>query len=261
MNNFFIGLLFLFLFASCRNETSLSIQSAEDYLLVANDISCVVPLVVNASENPQYLKKLLMKKTDTSNTCASFNYIAGDTSTMLGLITFEIDFFQGCVDEDGLNKAGIIKCELSNSLNVVDAICKVEFDGFRIANDFIWGGLSIENKGFNKWKVVTDDFLLQSGKESLVFIDTLLFEKKAGILSASFSDDEFVFSSKGELNDNVTGYSHDLRKNYSCSWISKGVLEINIYDQTKQIINMGIDECDNEAVLQIGEKEYLLEMH
>ena len=91
MNNFFIGLLFLFLFASCRNETSLSIQSAEDYLLVANDISCVVPLVVNASENPQYLKKLLMKKTDTSNTCASFNYIAGDTSTMLGLITFEID--------------------------------------------------------------------------------------------------------------------------------------------------------------------------
>ena len=50
-------------------------------------------------------------------------------------------------------------------------------------------------------------------------------------------------------------------KNYSCSWLSKGVLEINIYDQTKQIINLGQDECNNEAVLQIGGKEYLLEMH
>ena len=261
MNNFFIGLLFLLIFTSCRNETSLSIQSAEDYLLIANDISCVVPLVINSSKDPQYLKKLLMKKTDTSNSCASFNYVAGDTSSMLGLITFEIDFFQGCIDKDGLNKAGIIKCELTNSLNIVNAICKVEFDGFRISDDFIWGGVTLENKGLNKWKVVTEDFLLQSGKESLVFVDTLLFEKKSGILTSTFSDDEFIFSSKGELNSNVTGYSHDLRKNYNCSWVSKGVLELNIYDQTKQIINFGQDECDNEAFLQIGEDEYLIEMY
>ena len=260
MNNILKFLILLIFLSSCRNEASLSIQSANDYLLVTKDISSVVPIVVNASKDPLYLKKLLIKQSDTSNTCATFRYINGDTSNMLGVIEFEIDFYQGCTDRDGLNKAGVIKCELDNSLNIVNACCKLEFDGFQITNDFIWGGMTIENKDVNKWKVITKDFLLQSGKKSIVFVDTLLFEKTAGIITSSFNDDEFLISSNGELNSNVLGYSNDLCKKYNCSWLSKGFLELNIYDQSKQLIDLGSNECDNEAILQIGGEEYLLEM-
>ena len=260
MNNILKSLIFLVLISACRNEASLSIQSAKDYLLVTTDISSVVPLVVNASKDLVYLKTLFNKHGDSSNTCATFRYINGDTSNMLGVIEFEIDFYQGCLDKDGLNKAGIIKCELDNSLNIVNACCKLEFDGFQITNDFIWGGMTIENKDVNKWKVITKDFLLQSGKEYIVFVDTLLFEKIAGITTYSFIDDEFMISSNGELNSNVLGYSNDLCKKYNCSWLSKGFLELNIYDQSKQLIDLGSNECDNEAILQIGDEEYLLEM-
>ena len=260
MNNILKSLIFLIFISACRNETSLSIQSAKDYLLITKDICSVVPIVVNVSKDPIYLKTLLNKHSDSSNTCATFRYINGDTANMLGVVEFEIDFYQGCTDKDGLNKAGIIKCELHNSLNTINACCKLSFDGFQIANDFLWGGMTIENKDVNKWKVVTEELLLQSGKEYIFFVDTLLFEKIAGIATYSFKDDEFIISSKGELNSNVSGYSNNLCKKYNCSWLSKGILELNIYDYSKQIINLGSNECDNEATLQIGEEEYFLEM-
>ena len=260
MNNILKSLICLVIISSCRNEASLSIQSAKDYLLVTKDISSVVPVVVNASKDLVYLKTLFNKHGDSSNTCATFRYINGDTSNMLGVIEFEIDFHQGCLDKDGLDKAGIIKCELDNSLSIINACCKLEFDGFQITDDFIWGGMTIENKDENKWKVITEDFLLQSGKKSIVFVDTLLVEKIAGITTYSFIDDEFMISSKGELNSNVLGYSHDLCKRYNCSWLTQGVLELNIDDHAKQIIDLGSNECDNEAILQIGDEEYLLEM-
>ena len=79
MKYYLIILVFVLGFSSCRNETSQSIQSAKDYLVVSTGVSAVVPQVINSSKVLQYLKHLLGHQADSSNTCATYNYINGDT--------------------------------------------------------------------------------------------------------------------------------------------------------------------------------------
>ncbi len=250
----------VWLFASCRNNESRSIQLAKDYLHISNHISLVVPVIVEISNDPFYLKELLANQADTSLSCATFRYVSGDTSTMLGPIEFEIDYFQGCLDNDGIAKAGVLVCNLQGSFSSLNSECLVAFDGFKIANDFFWGGFDILNKDTNKWKIITKDYAIQSNKKLTSFEDTLLFCKISGDSSNNF-DHEFLISSKGLLNSAVSGYSIDLVKKMSCNWFSQGIIELNIEDETKQIINLGMGDCDNEAILQIGVDEFVIEMN
>ena len=261
MKYYLIILVFFLGFSSCRNETSQSIQSAKDYLVVSTGVSAVVPQVVNSSKDLQYLKHLLAHQADSSNTCATYSYINGDTVNMVGPLFFDIDFHQGCSDNDGVNKAGIVSCSLFSPLSDLNGVCEVNFDGFRLDNHFIWGGLTIQCKDDRKWKVITQDLRFQNGKKSIAIVDTLLFNMVAGDSSQEFGDDEFLFSSNGSMNFSVNGYSHDLCKKYSCSWLTQGFLELNVEDQSKQIVNLGSNDCDNEAVLIIGGEEYFIEMH
>ena len=260
MKYIFYTALFIALFSSCRNNESRSIQTAKDYLHISNHLSTVVPFVIKVSEDSTYLKQLLSNQSDTSFSCASFNYISGDTTSMEGPIEFEIDFYQGCVDNDGIAKAGLVYCILQQPVSNIVAVCQVQFDGFKISNDFFWGGFNLTTKDINKWKVITTDYSIQSVKKQTTLLDTLLFCK---VSTNSFNslDDQFIISSIGLLNQSVEGYSTDLVKIVGCNWFSQGIIELDIEDQTKQIINLGAGDCDNEALLEIGAYDFVVQMN
>ena len=40
-----------------------------------------------------------------------------------------------------------------------------------------------------------------------------------------------------------------------------GIIELDIEDQTKQIINLGSGDCDNEALLEIGAYDFVVQMN
>ena len=255
----------MILLISCRNESSRSLQTGKDYILITSNISSVMPLIIHSSLNSSQVKANLTDQFDTNNTCALFQYISGDTTSMIGPIVYDIDFQHGCSDSDGVHKAGLIHCSLDEYLASVNGTCSVDFDGLQIGGDFLWGGLDIVTYNLNSWKIITRNLRLQSGKKNIILEDTLIFNKIVGQSTSNLIlDDDFLISTNGHLIDrnNVigNGYSDNIYKMTYCRWLSQGIIEIDLSDGINQIINFGDNECDNQAMFELGENQYVVEM-
>ena len=250
---------------SCRNENNRNLQTGKDYILINNGLSHIIPLVIHSSIDPVQLKLKLMNQSDSLNTCASFHYISGDTSAMNGLIQYDIDFYHGCSDSDGVHKAGIVQCNLDGFLNGLNSSCEVVFDGFQIGGNFLWGGFEIVPINANNWRVITKDLRLQLSKKEIIITDTLLYSRVSGDPTVEFLlDDQFLISSNGLILDRNnafgTGFSANMFKTADCRWFTQGLLEIELSDGLKQIIDFGAMDCDNEAMFEMDGNQYVIEM-
>jgi len=264
-NNIFLILLLAGLFFSCRSEIDRNIQTAKDYMLMTNKLLSVMPHVIYSSQDSIVLKLLLQSQIDTNNTCATYNLIEGDTLSMLDSIVYNIDFGFGCSDSDQVYKVGIITCAIDSYLNNSNGKCNVEFDGLQIDGYFLWGGVEINATTTSSYEIITNNLRLQSGKDVVVFQDTLLCKIQNGILTTNYMlDDEYLISSKGILIDRDNsvgnGISHDLYKKSSCSWISSGIIEIETDESKKYVVNCGDNYCDNEAVIELNGENYIISM-
>ena len=265
MKNLIIVVLALLIFLSCRNESSRNLQTGKDYVLISNNLSHILPLVIQSSFDPSQLKSKLINQMDTNNTCALFQYVSGDTSNMTGAINYNIDFYNGCSDSDGVHKAGIVQCNLDGFLQDLNGSCEVVFDGFRIGGNFLWGGFEITTINANSWTVISKDLRLQLIKKDIIIADTLIYNRVNGENTADLLlDDHFLISSNGFMIDRNNaigiGYSDNLYKKADCRWISQGLLEVELSNGLKQIIDFGENECDNEAIFELDGNQYVIEM-
>ncbi len=256
---------FLIFLSSCRNESDRNLQTGKDYVLINNSLSHVIPLVIQSSLDPVELKAKLINQMDTINTCAQFQYVSGDTSIMTGEINYNIDFYQGCSDSDGVHKAGIMQCNLNGFLNDVNGGCEVVFDGFQIGGYFLWGGFELNYLNANTWQVITKDLRLQLSKKDIIIADTLVYDRVNGELTPDMLlDDQFLISTKGFLidrnNEIGIGFSENLIKMADCRWISQGILEIELSNGQKQVVDFGDNDCDNEAVFELNGNQYIIQM-
>jgi len=264
-NNILLISLLISLFFSCRSETDRNIQIAKDYMLITNKLLSVVPHVIYSSQDSIVLKSLLQSHIDTNNTCATYNLISGDTLSMLDSIVYNIDFGFGCSDSDQVYKAGIITCAIDSYLNNINGNCNVEFDGLQVDGYFLWGGIEISAITSSSYEIITKNLRLQSGKDIIVFQDTLVCNIQNGIVTTNYMlDDEYLISSIGMLidRDNYVGngISNDLYKKASCSWISAGIIEIETDESKKYVVNCGDNYCDNEAVIELNGENYIIAM-
>ena len=46
----------------------------------------------------------------------------------------------------------------------------------------------------------------------------------------------------------------------NCRWFSQGLLEIELSDGLKQVIDFGANDCDNEAIFEMNGSQYIIEM-
>jgi len=265
MKNLTFFFLILMVLISCRNESNRNLQTGKDYILINNSLSHIIPLVIQSSIDPLELKTKLSNQIDTNNTCALFQYVSGDTLNMTGLIQYNVDFYHGCSDSDGVHKAGIVQCNLENFLNETDGSCEVIFDGFQIGGNFLWGGFEINTSNTNSWTVITKDLRLQLSKKDIIIADTLVYNRVGGdVTTGLMLDDQFLISTNGLMVDRNNaigiGYSDNLYKMANCRWFSQGLLEIELSDGLKQIIDFGANDCDNEAIFEMNGSQYVIEM-
>jgi hypothetical protein len=259
--------LSLIVFSGCKKRREKNIQPAKDFALISNNIQTIVPLVSSLTLTGEKVRSALATGIDSANTCASFTLVSGDTLSVSNAspLVFDIDFSSGCLDNDGWDKSGVIRCTLYGFMNNTGANCSCSFVDFEINGNTLSGGIAITNTGALSLLITTSNLRLKVGKKH-IYIDTdIRSTQLSGYLTPNnWLDNSYLISSIATLTDRYSVefdvFAEELYKHYSCKWIASGFAELNDKDNKPQVIDFGTNSCDSEATISIEEKVYTIEL-
>ena len=263
--------IFLFLslivFFGCKKRSEKNIQPSKDFALISNNIQTIIPLVSSVALSGEQLRLAMSSGIDSVNTCASFTLVSGDTLNVSNAspLVFDIDFSSGCMDNDGWDKSGVIRCTLYGFMENIGANCSCSFVDFEINGNRLSGGISITNTGALSLLITTSSLELKVGKK-YIYIDTDMrsTQIEGSLTPNNLLDNSYLVSSIAVLTDRYNNefevFAEELHKDYSCKWITTGIAELNDKDNNPQVIDFGSNSCDSEATISIEEKVYTIEL-
>ena len=259
MRILYISMLLVFLLTNCRKSKEKSIQSSKDYALVQTNISLVAPLVIHTIQSRSYLLERLRSNEDTLNSCAAYTYIQGDTVDISNQnVQFEI-LFVNCIDFDGALKNGSLIVTLDNYFDVDSAFCSVLLDNFSINDNIMSGSITLKRIGSNNFELVSSNIKVIVETRQISFTGKSTVNLGTGVDTELLYDNAFDLQDEGSLVDRFGNLSlclaTDLKRNFSCNWITSGFVELEDIDGDSQILDFGNGICDNLGSITYAEEE------
>ena len=265
-----VGILIFFsliIFSGCKKQREKNIQPSKDFALISNNIQSIIPLVSSLTLTGDQVRSAIATGIDSVNTCASFTLVSGDTLNVSNAspLIFDIDFSSGCLDNDGWDKSGVIRCTLYGFMKNTGANCSCSFVDFEIDDNTLSGGIVITNTAALSLLITTSNVKLKVGKK-YIYIDTDMRSiQLTGYLTPhNLLDNSYLTSLTAALTDRYNSefevFAEELYKHYSCKWIARGFAELNDKNNVAQVIDFGDNSCDNQATISIEEKVYTIEL-
>lgn len=254
-----------FFITSCKQNTAKTIQPARDYALIFREISSVIPIAVLETQSTQKIKTILTDSTDTLNTCASFYYISGDTSTSsFQNINFNIDYKSGCVTNDNSFKEGIINCYSFFPFSSSEGKISLNFSNFRVDGN-LFSGTIVVQKTTEGFKATSNNLSISVGKKAIVYSGTSKWVTTIPITSDTLIvDNHYQVSDSCQLTsrygDAYTCVSTNLYKLCDCRWFTEGITEIVDSQNETQIIDYGKGTCENKATVSSNNDVYNVDL-
>jgi hypothetical protein len=247
------------LISGCRKSKEKSIQASKDYALVQTNISYVAPLIIHTVQSQNYMMDRIRSGQDTLNSCASYNYISGDTVDIASQnLTVEILFSQ-CMDFDNALKNGSLIIELENYFDADSAMCFVKFDDFSLNDNIISGNLALQRLGGNNFEVITSNLIIFVETRQIKYAGKLKFNMGTGSDALRLYDNNLTIQEEGEITDRFGNFSQtigtDLIRSLSCNWFGEGLVEIEDVDGDSQILDFGLGTCDNLGYITYANEE------
>lgn len=191
----------------------------------------------------------------------------------------EIDFGAGCPGKDGRIRSGKIITEYTGRLLYPGKSATTVFKDYFVDSLKIEGTVKITNTGSATLRQFTINVsgakLTRPNGNYTKWNSQKEITQVEGMLTPELHfDDVFTVTghASGEIKTNrfattwESAIVEPLRKRYSCSWISRGVVKIIRRNQAADskwvgILNYGAGTCDNKATLLVNGTEHQIILH
>jgi hypothetical protein len=264
MKNIFIPCaLAVVLIVSCKKEKiDNDTQSANDYAVAKMGYNTFLPLTNGITVNEEGLERALY-------TCATVTRISGDTTNWPAngdTLVFKADFGNGCLDNDGRTKKGILWLYFYNNFHYANATVKVIPDNYYVDNVKYDGTIMLTNNGNYSYTRTITNGVCSNNSWTIKYDGTATFSWTSGYNTPNDLTDDIYSYTENSTGINRQGKSFTvttssaLIKKYSCKWISSGVLEIKPEGLATRIIDFGNGTCDNTATLTINDRVFNFSM-
>lgn len=253
-----VGSLLVF---GCKKEVDIETQTAVDITLAEKGFNSLLPAVNAIAYNEPALNR-----TD-SNALSCAQYIIDTTGFPAIPATMIIDYGTGCLDKDGLYKAGQIHCTVYQRWSSDTAEMSITLNDYKVDQVMYEGEIQLI-KYWNSFlyyeidsgKCIDPSFTIYYNSERSV-------EQVSGRLTLSQDDDVFkTTGSSNGINRKGTKFTANivkpLTKASTCKWISSGSIDVIPGDLSKRTLSYDKEDedCDNKASITINDKTYDFEL-
>jgi hypothetical protein len=250
-----LGILTLTVFSCRRENDEKESGTAADNSLAEQTFDDVKSIADQAADG-----NLTSYKTGgLLSVCATVTH---DTLSDPRMLT--IDFGTvNCLCNDGRNRRGKILVSYSGRYKDQGSVHTITFDKYYVNDNHVMGSKIVTNEGPDGngniyYTVVIDGSIgLADSSGTLTFVSNRTRTWVAGYSTPEWMDDAY------EITGTASGTRPDggsfsaeiitpLRKEISCRWIVSGVMEFTPGDKPTRTIDFGNGDCDDQAVVSIG---------
>ena len=242
-----------------QDKVDTETQSAVDNAIAEGSFTQIFPVVNDIGVNDDGIEK-------TS--------LGGDTSCYT-VTNYKdsviVDFKNGCVDELGRLRKGIIKADYNGKWKDIGSSVVVSFKDFEIDLMKYEGQIIFRRDGLYKFtriiqggKLIHPDWSILYGGDQTIE-QTEGFTSNPGIKDTISSDNVFKFTGKTNgTNRKGLKYTSEITvpiiKKESCKYIQSGIYQITPDSLPSRIVNFGDGTCDSKATVTINGKVYDFEL-
>lgn len=239
------------------NET----VSATDNALCEGEYSRIMPEVNSIAIGDPGVngKRLINQKISAGCPTDSIN----PADTLDGFpVTLYIMYGNGCVGNDGKTRSGTLRCVFDSAWDNFYSTVHIYLENYYVDGVKFEGNIDVTKDLINRTytQVVNNGKCSKSGTDAweIQWSSTRTVTWVSGYLTPLVNSDD-VYEIAGAANGinregkkfavNITT---PLEKKNSCSYITKGVIEIVPEDKKARVLDYGDGACDNKAKLSIG---------
>ncbi len=175
--------------------------------------------------------------------------------------TIIIDFKGGCTDGNRTRK-GKIKIVVNKIFISPGAVAEITFDNYYVNDIKVEGKQTVQNTSTNdgfgySYTIAEGKLTYPSGKVVTYSGNRILTQKEGAATPWVISDDIYELKGNASLQDSsviaTVAIKSALIRKLSCAYVGKGVLELSV-NSFKASLDYGNGDCDNKAVLTVGDK-------
>ena len=260
------------LFFACKKDDKTGVDEKQDQLTIS---AAQRETEVNAIYEDAFTEVIDVNATQTglngeNRQAASVNGLARCTGVELSfepadLITFPktitINYGDACTDNNGRTRKGKIivvvdKMFWQNSATAVITFENYFLNGIQVEGKQTLTNLS-SNGGFAYTYTVEGGKLTYPDGNVVLYSGTRTLQQTEGGGTISILDDAYELSGHAILQDSISSakvqIKTPLHRDLDCKWIDKGELTVTVNTKVASI-NYGDGECDDKAMLTVGDK-------
>jgi hypothetical protein len=175
--------------------------------------------------------------------------------------TIIIDFKGGCTDGNRTRK-GKLKIVVNKIFISPGAVAEITFDNYYVNDIKVEGKQTVQNTstdaGFGySYTIAEGKLTYPSGKVVTYSGNRTLMQKEGADTPWVISDDVYELKGNASLQDSsviaTVAIKSGLIRKIVCPYVGKGVVELSV-NSFKASIDYGTGDCDNKAVLTVGDK-------
>lgn len=192
--------------------------------------------------------------------CGSVTVVPADPGVFPKTVT--VDFGAACQSPGGITREGKIIYTISDRFYNTGANISASFDGYKVNGIAVAGTYTITNNGSGNGNGLAISTSVTGGSITLLtgtvynYSGNKTITQTAGTGTFDIADDEFSISgSSNASNSNGQSLSSTITSNLivknSCRNVVQGISAFT-YNNISGTINYGNGNCDNKAIIQIG---------
>ena len=176
--------------------------------------------------------------------------------------TIIIDFKEGCTDEHNRTRKGKLKIVVDKIFVSPGAVAVITFDNYYVNDIKVEGKQTVQNlsngDGFGySYTIAEGKLTYPSGKVVTYSGNRTLTQKEGATTPWVISDDVYELKGNASLKDSsviaTVAIKSGLIRKIVCPYVGKGIVELSV-NSFKASIDYGTGDCDNKAVLTVGDK-------
>jgi hypothetical protein len=196
----------------------------------------------------------------SGNTVQSCPTITINTPNQFPL-TMTIDFGSNCTDaNDGKVRSGRMRCTLDRSIDSIGCVMITTLDSFYVNGVHFEGTVTITKTGAHSFrKVIQDGKCTKTGASPWVILWNCdrTVEQTSGYTTSTPNDDVVQVSGSNSGTDRngktwTSTITSPLIRDMSCTWITKGTMELTPQDKPTRTVDFGDGSCDNKGTITIN---------
>ena len=175
--------------------------------------------------------------------------------------TITLNYGEACTDNNGRTRKGKIIIVVNKMFWQNGATAVITFENYSLNGIKVEGTQTLQNLssngGFAYTYTVAGGKLTYPDGNVVLYSGTRTLQQTEGGGTLSILDDAYELSGHAILQDSVSSakvqIKTPLHRDINCQWIDKGELTVTVNTKVASI-NYGEGECDNKAMLTVGDK-------